>query len=731
MRSIVASLVSCLVLAAVGEGAANAARLVGVVRTVDGRPVPQLALDLEGATGSVEVLTGSGGRFEVEDLPAGQYRLVPRSDRLEVRSGSELRIADGENRSELTVAPVAHEESLVVTALRDEALRSTVGASTSVLDAEQIYQRQAPALTALLQELPGLAVARAGGIGNQASVFVRGGESDFTRVLIDGVPVNQPGGGFDFGAALPLELDRVELVRGAASSLYGSDALAGVLQLVTRRAEAGAGPALRGEAEAGEQSWQRYLLGGSGTGERYDWSLGLQSLETDSEVPNRGWDGDAGALSAGAELSPGAQLRLTVRSNDGIAGTPGATRFGRPDLDAYFDRGDLAAGMTSVVLSGETEHEARVGWAQSRQLSVNPLDSGPYVPSDGELSAPFAFFDFPNEEGFQNDTERLTLGYRASRSVASGHLLSGGVDYERETGSIGDLRSSELLEPERTNVGYWVQDRMRLGDAVSLVIAGRLEDNESFGSEVVPRLSLAWQAGGGRVVRGSAGLGVKEPSLLESYGVSFFAQGNPDLEPERSRTYDLGVEQRFARGRGWLEVVLFHHSYEDQIAYELVDPATFQGSFVNLGESRGQGVETSLRLDPVSWLGVRAAYTWLDGEILESGDAFSPVFAVGSSLLRRPEHEGSLTVEGRARRFSAGASWVLVGSRADSDFLGIGLTENGSYNRVDLRARGTLTAGLGLFAALDNAFDEEYEEVLGFPAPGRTLRVGLDFRFGG
>ncbi|HVR30034.1 MAG TPA: TonB-dependent receptor, partial [Thermoanaerobaculia bacterium] len=655
---------------------ASGGTLEGTVHTLDGTPVPHLVLVLDGPSGSRTLITGPTGRYRATGLDPGSYRLAPRSQSFVVAredAGAAAPAVDG--RLDLVVAPRTIEERIVVTATRGDAIAAIAGVATSVLDRQEIRDRGAASVLDLLGGLPGLTAARTGGVGSQGSIFVRGGESDFVRVLVDGVPLNEPGGAYDFGPMLPLELERIEIVRGAASALYGTDALAGVLHLVTRRGARGA-PAIRLEGEAGSEDWERALAGASGATERLDWSLALQSLETANETPNNAFDSETGALTAGVAPSAATSLRLMLRSSDSRVGTPGPVRFGRPDLDAYFDRKDVAAGVTGSLVRGEVEHELYLGWASSDQLSVNPLDSGPYVPRLGDVVSPFTFFDFPNAEGFLNDTQRLSTGYRSELRAGERHIVTAGIDFERETGKLGDRRF-DLLEPERENWGVYVQDRVLAGDRVFVTAGGRLEQNESFGTRFVPRLALAWEsARGDRVVRASAGAGIKEPSFPESYGVSFFARGNPDLEPEESRTYELGVAQTLGEGSVRLEGALFLHEYENQVAFELLDFETFEGSFVNLGRSRGRGLELSLEAKPAPPLRVVAHYTYLDGEILVSGNAFSPIFAAGRSLLRRPEHEGTLLVEGSAGRFHPGARLLVVGRRADTDFSGLDLEES-------------------------------------------------------
>ena len=167
--------------------------------------------------------------------------------------------------------------------------------------------------------MPGVAVARTGGTGLQASAFIRGGESRYARVLVDGVAVNQPGGAYDFGTALPFELERVEVVRGAASSLYGSDALAGVVSLETRRARPGEAPSLRAEGEGGGFAWRRFSGATSGARGAFDWNAGVQRLTTDNEQPNSAFAETAAALSAGvrARRRDGRAARRPVRRRDG------------------------------------------------------------------------------------------------------------------------------------------------------------------------------------------------------------------------------------------------------------------------------------------------------------------------------------------------------------------------------------------------------------------------------
>ena len=639
----------------------------------------------------------------------------------------------GESRLDLVLAPAPVSERVVVSATRGEATLSSLGVSADVLDRQRIDDRAAPSLLPLLQEVPGVATARTGQTGLQGSVFIRGGESRYACVLVDGVAVNQPGGSFDFGTVLPFELERVEVVRGAASSLYGNDALAGVVSLQTRRARPGESPSLRAEGEAGSFDWQRGLVATSGARGRFDWNAGVQRLTTDNEEPNSRFEQTAVALSAGARIDSRTDARAVVRFDDNTTGTPGPTAFGRPDQDASFERRDLVVSTSVRRAEARLSQQLSVGYARTDQLSLNPVDSGLWVPEWDGVSGSFPLFDFPNAAGFQNRTARLAAGYQADLSVGTRHLLTAGGEVEHETGDLGN-RAEERLTPERTNFGAYVQDRLLLGSRAYLTVGGRVERNGSYGTHAVPRAALAVRLRDGEdatTLRASAGMGIKEPSFLESYGESFFAKGNPDLDPERSTTFDAGVEQRLFGSRLRASVTAFHNEYRDQIAYTVVDFDTFEGSYVNLAHTRAQGIEVALEARPIPSLQLFGQYTYLDGEILESPSDFDPVYAVGEPLLRRPRHQGSLSAQLSFARWSAGATLVRVGERADSDFVGLGLTRSEAYTRLDARLRVRVAGPVEAFVTGENLTGAEYQEVLGYPALGRSVRGGLRLALGG
>jgi outer membrane cobalamin receptor len=703
--------------------------LTGAIRTAEGSPVPEVALHILGPGGARTIATGPDGRFRLSGLEAGDYAVQLDAAGFVLSPEPRVRVQAGQDTSlDLVLKPAPVREHVVVSATRGEAMTSSLGTVVTVIDEARIAERESTSFLNLMQDVPGASVARSGGVGAQGTVFLRGGASNFARVMVDGVPVNEPGGAWNFGPQLPYELDRVEIVKGAASSLYSTDALAGVIQLSTHRPVLGEAPSFRAEAEAGSFAWQRYLGGTSGRAGMFDWNAGLQYLNTDNQQPNSGFKDTGGALTAGAALSERSNLRLVVRVDDSTLGTPGPTAYGRPDLDASFDFTSVVAGLTFSHTGPRVAHTVRAGWATTHQLSKDPLDSGSFVPQAGDLVASFPYSDFPDPLGYQNNTKRLSAGYQADIQADARNLVSVGADLEHEGGEIGS-RPGPFLEPTRNNVGAYVQDRLAVGRLFA-TLGARVERNASFGTKVVPRLAVAYRLRGGNdttTLRASAGAGIKEPDFNQSFGTSSFALGNPELKPERSRTFDIGVEQRLFAGRARADVGYFHHDYRDQIAYQY-DFVSGNGTYINLGQTRGQGVEVALTASPLARLSLSAEYTYLDGEVLVSTSSFDPVYAVGQPLLRQPKHHGSLSARYGGERFSLGASLVTVGERADSDFVGIGLTRNAGYSRVDARAHARLVRGLWAYVVAENLFDRQYQEVLGYPALGRSVRVGLRFR---
>lgn len=705
----------------------------GVVVDGAGRAVPRASIEVVAPDGSVAgtVFTDAEGAFALRAVPDG----------CRVRaslSGFQTASADCRSDAPLTltlaVAPVA--EHIVVSATRTEAPSGQVAAAVTVFDGADIEARQEPALADLLTQAPGVAIVRVGAPGAVTSLFVRGGESNYTKVLLDGIPLNEPGGAFNLSNITTEGLDRVEFIRGANSAIHGSDAMSGVLQLFTRRGQS-ARPQARIGFEAGAFSSARASAGVSARIGRVDYSADVAGLTTDNEVPNNRFRNTTLAGTAGVALGGGATLRFVGRAERGRTGTPGPTAFGRADLDAFFRRHDHVAGIAFNQAAGAFRQRATYGLAASRQASTNLVEDAPYTPSFDGRTAPFQFSDFPYDS--RMDLRRHHASYQADGTFTSAragtHVETALVEWEGERATFRDWLAGTRVPAARDNLGVTLQHQA-LWPRVFVTAGVRFERNGSFGDATVPRIAAAWyvRKGAGAIgptrIRASAGRGIKEPTLLQSFSPSPFFLGNPDLLPERARAFEVGFEQRLAGDRVRLDAAWFDNRYRNIITTRTISFNPFTSQYFNIGLTAARGAEMSADVVLVSGFRARAGYSFTDSEIVDSTFS-SPVFEPGNWAFRRPRHSGFLNLAWHGARASIDLSGSLVGRRVDSDFSSLepAIVESAGYDAWDLRASLRVTRTLTGTAAIDNLTGSDRMEPLGYPVLGRAIRFGLRARF--
>jgi vitamin B12 transporter len=315
------------------------------------------------------------------------------------------------------------------------------------------------------------------------------------------------------------------------------------------------------------------------------------------------------------------------------------------------------------------------------------------------------------------------------------HIVTGAIDFDGERGTLRDLLAGSVTKASRNNVGYSLQHQA-LWPRVFTTVGIRVEDNDSFGVSTVPRGSVAWIAHGrsgslgDTKLKASAGLGIKEPTLQQSFNPPPFA-GNPDLEAERSRTFELGVEQRFASDRAKVEVTWFANRFRNIISSRTLSFNPFRSQYFNIGLTEARGAEFSVDLAPTNEFHVTTGYTFLASEILESTAPTNPVFQEGAWLFRRPRHSGFASVTWQRDRVMLDLSGIFVGRRVDSDFSSLNppIIENDGYALWNLRGAYRLTSQFSIFGAVDNLTGTDYMEPLGYEALGRTARLGVKFGF--
>lgn len=639
----------------------------------------------------------------------------------------------------LAVAPIR--ESVIVTATRDAAPTSQVGASHTVFDRDVITRRGDALVGDVLRLAPGATVVQNGGLGAVTSLFVRGGENSYTKVLLDGIPLNEPGGTFNFGGLTTGNLERVELVRGAQSALFGSDAMAGVLQLVTSRGRGDAPAQVRAQLSSGTYATRRASAAIAGGIGGWDYAIHGSRFASDNRAPNSRVTTNTASLSAGRRFSPSLELRLVGRIEDGRTGTPGQTAFGRPDMDAFFTQHHQVGGATLThTATPWLTHRASYALAVSDQGNTNLGLDAPYVPTYQGRVAPFEFWDFAYDTTSRfrrhHATYQADARFSHSGTLAGAEIVTLAVDWNGERATLTDRLASTTATPSRNNIGLALQHQ-HVSARFAITSGLRLEDNASFGTAVTPRISAAWwlRTGSGPVgatkLKVNAGTGIKEPTMRQSFSVSPFDLGNPNLEAERSRTIDAGLEQRLWNDRAKLDVVWFRNVYRNQVSTRTISFSPYQAQYVNVGRTDASGIEAMLAAAPLTGVHISLHHTWLDSEIIDNASEFSPVLGRGQWALRRPRHSGGASISLDRGRWTADVAASWQGRRNDSDFssLSPAITSADGYTLLRAHVAFVMTPRASLFVRGDNLTDVDYMEPLGYLALRRTVHAGVRLTF--
>ncbi|MGB9464859.1 MAG: TonB-dependent receptor [Candidatus Acidiferrum sp.] len=643
--------------------------------------------------------------------------------------------------------------SVIVTAQAEPTLADQTTASVSVVTKDEIDTRQAVSLTDALLFAPGIAIGRTGPEGGTASIFLNGGNSNFTKVLVDGAPINPPGGAVDFSSVMLDNVDKVEIVRGAESAIYGTDAVSGVIQLFTHRGSTRT-PEFSAFGEGGSFSSGRGGAQFSGLLGKFDYSAAASYMETDGQGPNDDFLNRTLSGNFGYSFSDTNQLRLTLRNNTSDAGIPGQTVFEPPSLHQLYDQHIFSSSARWDFSTGKHwHHEITGGESYTRQHNDNPLqsffatDPNAFCPQSNPSAVPTAeFCDFTGESLFQYN--------RANLSAQTSYLLSNfgvtaGYQYEVENAFLSSI---DVTHARRNNQAGFLDFRYRLHRRVSLNFGGRAEANGYFGTRVVPRAGASVVVRYGKGFWGDTlyrifyGQGIKEPRFDQVFGDNFGDFGNPSLKPESSKTWTTGIEQKLLSDRVRLSGEFFSSRFYDIVSFAFCSPITATtntcgitipnappsfGFFFNTDLARARGINLSGETRFTRWLNLAGNYTLDDSRVLVSPNAFDPTELPGNHLARRPVNSGSLTLNAAYRRFGMTIGGYFTGVRTDSDFLGLGLTTNPGYARFDIATHYDPGYGVSFYARASNLFDKQYQDALGYPALGREVSAGVRYTFKG
>jgi vitamin B12 transporter len=653
----------------------------------------------------------SEGRFAIT-LSPGRYRITIARDSF-TRSEQEITVAAGETREmQIHMALEPLSSKVVVTAQSVPLNAESSPAPVTILTREEFEQRDATSLPDLLGTQPGIVRGRAGSEGQETSLFLDGGNSNHTKVLVDGTTVNQPGGLVDFSNFTLENVEKIEIVHGAESALYGSDAMAGVIQIFTHRGTTRL-PEFTAFAEGGNFSTGRGGAELSGLLNRFDYSAGVSDLETQGQGPNDAFRDRTLSGNFGWRFTDTARVSLALRDNDSTAGTPGQTLLAPPNLTDYVSLHNFSANLHVEFTTGSHwRHELNGGESYDRQFSFDPF---------------FTSFLQYNRATFVGQS---TYQFK-------GLAFTAGYEYEVENGFIG-------FSVRRNNQAGFLDARWQPIARLTLNAGARAEDNANFGTRVVPRVGAAYAlriaqgAFGDTRLHASYGQGIVEPRFDQSFSTDPCFTGNPTLRPEQSRTVHAGFEQKLASDRVRVTVDYFDNRFRDIVSFgflftpppgcPLSEFNSFgAGTFFNtdLARSRGGSISTDARL--THWLTATGHYTYDPTRVLAAPNAFDPSELPGNRLLRRPVNSGDLMLNAAFKRMNWNISGYFTGRRTDSDFLGLGLNSNPGYARFDLAGSYNVGRGISFYGRITNLADKQYQDVLGYPALGREFRIGVKY----
>lgn len=698
----------------------------GVIVDPTARPIPDATV----VCGSDTTITNARGEFEVSsncDAKITKEGFAPRT----------VALSDGKNVT-VTLALAPTSDRVVVTATGAPISIDEAGVSAGVFTSSDFAARGNPFLEDYLREVPGLSVVQTGNNGGLTSLFARGGDSSSTLVLLDGMPLTDPGGDIDFSHLTTAGIDRMEVIRGPESALFGAEASSAVIQLFTHRGDAESDrPHGYVSYERGSYStdhWTGSVDGG--LMHRIDYAFTADQFRTTGEYPNSAFRITSGTANVGYRFSDKTSVHAVFREYDSDTGVPGQVYYGLTDYLANESARDSAVSVhLDDARSRRFIQRVMFGYHRDRDLFVDnsnyptyniaalirtvPANPVPYVYLVG-LVNPSTTVAPPGTQLVEESytlypgdslslTDRTDADYQGTFTHKGGELVFG-YQFERQAGVISETNVA------RYDNGFFANEQYSLTSRIFMTGGLRVQQSNLFGTEVAPRGAVTFRLPTETFFRVSASRGILEPSLLENYANETFYVGNPNLKPEVTDAYEAGLYREWLHRRVRTDVAVFRNSFQNLIQYDESGPI---GTWQNVEKSWGRGAEISATVRVTKFLAVRGGYTKLYTKITESnaGDT-------GQELLRQPRNSGSVSIELTPRRFTLVAGARIVGERQDNDYV-FGVNRAPGYQYVFASGSWQATKHLEPFVRIENALDQIYQEVLGYSSLSRAAYGGM------
>ena len=588
---------------------------------------------------------------------------------------------------------------VVVSATKTEKDIDRVASSVTVITAKDIEKRQAITVVEMLRNVPGLDVVQSGGPGKGASIFIRGGNSGHTLVMIDGVQVNSPTlGSYDFSDLTTDNVDRIEVVRGAQSTLYGSDAMAGIINIITKKGKEVTKTDV--SAEAGSFNTYRESASISGSNGKNRYSLSLSRIDTDGisaasekngNSEKDGYKNSSVSVRWGYRFNEKIDLDITSRYTDS---ENDLDAVGADDLNyTQESKALLTSARVSQIINDRWDHSVQISIVDENLKYKDPDTSW----NNSEIDTTIKTADWQHNISLFDETNTLTFGY----------------EYEKQ---VGQNSSASINHSVNNNAVYLQNQTSFYNDDLTLTAGVRNDKHSKFGDKTTYRLAASYLfVTSGTRIRGNWGKGFKAPTLNDLfYRDSWGSRGNPNLQPEESEGFDVGIEQPFSDVKVTLSATYFRTDYDNLIDW--VEYASWTYEPQNVKKSGVKGWEFELKAKPAGKAYIKGTYT-----ITKTEDK-----STGKELARRPENKGYVSIGWQPEKTSIDLTVSYVGNRWSNSN---NTKKLDAYTKADLAVSCNITSMITLFAHVDNLTDEEYEEIKGYGTAGRSYYGGLKATF--
>ena len=611
------------------------------------------------------------------------------------------------------IGPFSPHYEVTVTATRTPTPAREIGQSLTIITAEDIEAQGARDVLQVLETVPGFNVVRTGSFGGITSVFVRGGESDFNLVLIDGVQLNQPGGAFDLADLTTTNIERIEIVRGPASVLYGSDAVTSVISIITRKGEGRPSGGLQFEGG----TYNTYLFRGATQGQlkKLHYSFGAHYSESDGFY-------DFNNQYNKVDLSANSTVELTTDSF-----ISGSIRYLNSDQNFPTDSTGAVVDPNDFRKTNERLYSLSYNHLLSDRFNTK-VHYGYYSRDFTSFTVRDDLVDFFDSE-FELTENRNYLDWQNNFQANPHNLITVGTSYEREASQTDDL--------SRRSIGLYLQEQFAWRDRLFLTAGARYDQNNRFKNFATGSFSIAYLLDDEWKLRASVGNGFRAPSFSEIIGFPDFGiVGNSGLNPEKNVATDFGVDY-VVGSQGGLSATVFFNRFSDLIEFSfLVPPET--PNFINVEKANSQGLELNGFISATARLRFGGQYTLTDTEVTDAGTVPGGSFTEGEPLLRRPKHTAGVYGEFLKNRYKFRIDFKFKGRRDDVQFFpdfSSARVVLPSYLKTDFSVTVPILRFSDSFGDLalvfrgENIFDKQYTEIAGFESIGRSFFGGLDVTF--